>query len=122
MAGFFVSPKLPRDQTVHVVLGSGAARVKELQIRYFGPIPAEDVQKETDASAASGYFAREATFRYGQDVHAPRIVDHAPRLVDGDYVVEISVATDLGHNTVQRRVHLSEGRATSVDVVEAIAR
>lgn len=111
IVGLTLSPKLPRDQTVHIVLGSEAGRVNQLQVRYYGPLPEEE---------PGGYFAREATFRYGQGVIAPRIVDHAPRLADGDYVVEISVSTDVGSNTVSRQVHLTEGHSTSIDVMQAI--
>ncbi|WP_394849829.1 hypothetical protein LZC95_20530 [Pendulispora brunnea] len=111
VVGIVLAPKLPHDQTVHIVLGSGAGRVSQLQVRYYGPLPDEE---------PGGYFAREATFRYGQGVIAPRIVDHAPRLADGDYVVEIAVSTDAGNNTVSRQVHLEEGRSTSIDVVAAI--
>lgn len=137
VSGLLVAPKMPKDQTVHVVLGNGAARVKELQIRYFGPLPSElarepreprepsEPARATDQSAVAGYFAREATFRYGQEVHAPRVVDHVPRLVDGDYIVEVSLVTDGGNNAVQRHVQLSAERTTSIDVVttlEATAR
>ncbi|WP_394829277.1 hypothetical protein [Pendulispora albinea] len=129
VGGFLVAPQLPKDQTVHVVLGNGAARVKELQIRYFGPLPTDVAHgagaagRSAAPSATAGYFAREATFRYGQDVHAPRIVDHAPRLVDGDYLVEVSLVTDHGNGPVQpvqRYVHLSGERTTSIDVVTAL--
>ncbi|WP_394839113.1 hypothetical protein LVJ94_19690 [Pendulispora rubella] len=109
--GLILSPKLPHDQTVHIVLGSGAGRVNQLQVRYYGPLPDED---------PGGYFAREATFRYGQGVIAPRIVDHSPRLADGDYLVEIAVSTDAGNTTVSRQVHLAEGHSASIDLVAAI--
>ncbi len=130
-----IAPKVPSDQTVHVVLGRGAERVRELHILYFGPLSEKEAAEDAETVASSGNFAREATFRYGQGVHAPRIVDHTPRLVNGDYIVEVSLAADaaspkgadpkgadLQRAQIARHVHLAgSDRAASIDVAEAIS-
>jgi len=113
-----VGPKVPNDQTVHVILGASADRVHELQIRYFGPLSEKEAAGDVEDVTSSGNFAREATFRYGQDVHAPRIVDHTPRLVNGDYVVEITLATSLRVARTARHVHLQGEHSVSIDVAE----
>ena len=97
----------PTDQSVHVVLGDGAARATELRIRY------------ADLSSGHDDWQREATFRYAAG-HAPRIVSHEPRLTSGEYDVEIEVNVTDGPTashtvTTTRRVTLSGG-STSVDL------
>lgn len=108
-AGASFLGRMPREQTVHYVLGEGAPRVQELDVRW------------ADARGASADdWAREATFRYAQG-QAPRVVTHEPRLVDGDYTVEIDIATGAERRTVRRAVTLSGG-ATSIALAEAVPR
>jgi hypothetical protein len=95
-----LGPKVPKDQTVHVVLGDASPRVTEVDVRY--------------APAGEQDFAREASFRYAEGA-APRIVTHSPRLADGEYAVEIELHTQKGHANVARRVKL-EGDPVSIDV------
>jgi hypothetical protein len=97
----------PADQSVHVVLGDGAARTREVRIRY------------AELSAGHDDWLREATFHYAPG-QAPRIVSHEPRLVSGEYDVEIEVSMadspEQSHTvTATRRVTLSGGSA-SIDV------
>ncbi len=101
----------PVDQEVRVVLGDVAPEVRELRIRYANPTEGhEDWQ-------------REATFRYGSG-QAPRLVNHAPRLANGDYDVEIEIGMAAGASakasvTVTRHLKL-EGHPLSVDVSAAV--
>ena len=97
----------PTDQSVHVVLGDGAAHVEEVRIRY------------AELSAGHDDWLREATFHYAPG-HAPRIVSHEPRLVSGEYDVEIEVSMADSHSqshtvSAKQRVTLTGG-STSVDV------
>jgi hypothetical protein len=102
--------KIPRDQTVHVVLGDAAPRVTEVRLTY----------SDTDATprAGSDDFSRDATYRYAEG-SAPRVVTHEARLRNGDYVLEIELSTRKGASTAQRRVKL-HGDPVSVDVREAV--
>jgi hypothetical protein len=97
-------PKLPRDQTIHYVLGDAAQRVEELEASWTGP-ESED-------------FAREVRFRYAKGA-APRVVTHEPRLRDGDYTVEIQIIADTRRTTVRRRVVLGGG-STSIDLASVV--
>jgi hypothetical protein len=97
-----LGPRLPHDQTVHVVLGKAAPRVTELRLAY----------AEGDEQAA----AREVTFHFAEG-EAPRVVTHEPRLANGEYRVEIDVYAQKGHAQATRRVKLS-GDPVSVDVQE----
>lgn len=118
-AVFYLSPGVPRDQTVEIVLGDRAAKVRALELHY------------ASASAAptetlDGDWTREASFRYGQGVSPPRVVHHELRLPDGDYVVAIDLFVGIGDatekTTLVRNVRLDAGGSTSIDVAEAIAR
>ncbi len=100
---WFLSPHLPKDQSVNVVLGDDAAGIQDVTLRYVAHGEAET--------------AREATFHFD---HAPRVVHHEPRLPDGDYDLSIELrggAPALSAH-VDRRVSLSGGATTSVDVSE----
>lgn len=99
-AYFFLSPRLPKDQTVNLVLGDGADRVTDVTLRY-----TLDGESET---------AREATFHYD---HAPRVIRHDARLPNGDYVITVDLRGS-GTAHVERKISLSGG-ATNVDVSEA---
>ncbi len=70
----------PKDQTVHYVLGSAAARVEEVDASW---IP-------WDKHGESQESLRDVSFRYAPG-HAPRVVTHEPRLPDGDYTVKIEI-------------------------------
>jgi hypothetical protein len=100
----------PSDQSVHVVLGDAAPQVEEVRLRY--------------GELAGGHddWQREVEFHYATG-HAPRIVSHEPRLVSGDYDVEIEITRAAAANearvlTLARRVTL-DGHTTSVDVSAA---
>ena len=106
-----ISRHWPVDQEVHVVLGDVAPQVQELRIRYADPAERRDD------------WLREVSFHYGSG-HAPRVVDHAPRLANGDYDVEIEIglaatASAKASVTVTRRLKL-EGHPVSVDVSAAV--
>ncbi len=98
----------PKDQTVHYVLGDGAARVAEVDARWAEGRASED-------------WTREATFRYAPG-EAPRIVTHEPKLPDGDYTVEIEIASSSARNVVRRNVTLSGSGSTSIDLVDSVPR
>jgi hypothetical protein len=102
-----ISRAWPKEQVVHLVLGTAAPRVEEVALRYGSPSP-----EETEI------WTRQATFYYGGK-GAPRIVTHEPRLPDGDYSVEIDLATKTDRNTVRRRVTLSGG-TSSIDLSQAV--
>lgn len=103
---FVLAPRWPKDQSVNVVLGDGAGGVREVTLRYEAATGGED-------------WSREATFLYAQN-RAPRVVHHAPRLPDGDYVVDIELRTAAGGTSVSRNVAL-RGGSTSIDVADALA-
>ena len=99
----------PKEQTVHYVLGDGAARVEEVDARWAAGRSSED-------------WTREATFQYAPG-QAPRIVTHEPRLPDGDYTVEIEIASaSAARNVVRRNVTLSGGGSTSIDLADSVPR
>ena len=100
---FTLSPRWPKDQALHVVLGDAAARVEEVRIRY----------AEGKGESAEDW-TREASFRYPLK-SAPRVVTHETRLPDGNYVVEIDLVSPKGESTVRRPVTF-QGGAASVDV------
>ena len=101
----------PKEQTVHYVLGDGAARVEEVDARW-----------AAGTSTSSEDWTREATFRYAPG-QAPRIVTQEPRLPDGDYTVEIEIASaSAARNVVRRNVTLTGGGSTSIDLADSVPR
>jgi len=111
VVGLYFAPRLPKDQTVHYILGDAAPRVEELVARWAPGVAADED------------WTREASFRYAAG-KAPRIVTHEPRLPDGDYTVEIEiVAANEAHQrndvVVRKRVTLSGG-ATSIELGGAV--
>lgn len=102
----------PKEQTVHYVLGGAAPRVAEVDARWApGQLPAD-----------SEDWTREATFRYARG-QAPRIVTHEPRLPDGDYTVEIEIASaDAARSVVRRHVTLAGNGSTSIDLADSVPR
>jgi len=99
----------PKEQTVHYVLGDGATRVEEVDARWADGRSSED-------------WTREATFRYAPG-QAPRILTQAPRLPDGDYTVEIEIASaSAARNVVRRNVTLTGGGSTSIDLADSVPR
>ena len=100
---FLFAPRLPKDQTVEIVLGDAAPKVTEVRLSYDDP--SHDWASEIDLS-----FEGKA---------APRVVHHEPHMPDGDYKLSIDVS---GHDHVahvERNVSL-HGGTTSVDVSQAI--
>ncbi len=101
-AYFVLSPKVPKDQSVNVVLGSAAPAVTEVSMHYAS-------EKDADVS-------RDVTLHFDKG-KAPRVVHHEARLPDGDYLVQIEIGGE--HTwTKERRVH-HQGGSTSIDVGEA---
>jgi hypothetical protein len=100
-----LGPKWPKDQSVRLLLGDAAQRVEEVSVRYATLSDPED-------------WTREASFRYAAG-EAPRIVRHDMRLADGDYVVEIELATRKSRVLLTRRVTLAAG-TTKLDLTEAV--
>jgi hypothetical protein len=105
---FTLSPRWPKDLALHVVLGDAAPRIVEVRIRY-----AEERGAEGKGERAEDW-TREASFRYPLK-SAPRVVTHATRLPDGNYVVEIDLLSPTGGSTVRRPITF-QGGAASVDV------
>jgi hypothetical protein len=116
IAGLFVflmlSRHWPKDRTFRVVLGEAAARVDELSIRYDDA----KAQKQGD-----GEPLRVTTFHYG-DAGAPRTVTHEARLADGDYTVEIEVASHSVLTTVRRSVTVEGDSTTTIDISRELAK
>ena len=103
----------PKEQTVHYVLGDGATRVEEVDARW---------APGATSSASPEDWTREATFRYAPG-RAPRIVTHEPKLPDGDYTVEIEIASaSATRNIVRRHVTLTGGGSTSIDLADSVPR
>ena len=99
----------PKEQTVHYVLGASAPRVVEVDAQWAPGRSSEE-------------WTREATFRYAAG-QAPRIVTHEPRLPDGDYTVEIEIASASATRTVVRRnVTISGEGSTSIDLADSVPR
>jgi hypothetical protein len=87
-------PAWPSERTIHYVLGSGAARVEQLNIRWTeGPDP----ERGTDLHASSFRFA------LGR---APMAVEHRLRLRDGTYSVELEILSGAARQVVRRTVTL----------------
>jgi hypothetical protein len=105
-----LAPKWPAPQTVHYVLGSGAARVEEIDARW----------GTADGRGEPEDWTHDASFRYAAG-RAPRVVTHQPRLPDGDYRVQIEIVSDRDRRVVERRVTLGGG-VTSIDLVTAVPR
>jgi hypothetical protein len=107
-----IGRRLPRDQTVHYVLGDRAPRVEAVEVRW--------AQARADAADRGGGigslhppsaedWTRQATFRYAAG-EAPRVLTHALRLADGEYTVEVEIVYGSPPNSLlQRHVTLSGG-------------
>ena len=122
---FTLAPRWPKDQTLHVVLGAAAPRVTEVGLRYGNAgANAARGRDDPDRGAHQGDappaedWTREVTFRYAL-MSAPRVITHAARLPDGDYLVEIDLTTPTERTTVQRRIRLAGG-VTAIDVAESL--
>jgi hypothetical protein len=114
----------PKDRVMHFSLGDSAPRVEELRVGY---------------SEAGDEFTRGATFHFALGT-APRIVTHEVRLAEGDYTIEIEVASRASaaggyaqpaqpaqteqseqRSTVKRRVHVDQD-SVSIDVSKVVPR
>jgi hypothetical protein len=111
-----LAERWPREQTIHYVLGDGAPRLRELEARW---VEAK-VEAKGDGDSTSPEALRDATFHFAPG-QAPRIVTHVPRLADGDYLVDIDLASGDARATVSRHVTLSGG-ATSIDLSGSVPR
>ena len=99
-AYFLLAPKLPKDQSVNVVLGEAAPAVTEVTMHYGS-------EKDSD-------LARDVSMQFDEG-KAPRVVHHEARLPDGDYVVTVEVRTEHDTWTKERRVHLESGSTTQIE-------
>jgi len=110
LAYLSLAPRWPSEQHVRIRLGDRREAVTELRVRSGSP----------GADSAADW-DREVTFHYAKG-QAPRIVSYEPRLVSGDYLVEIEQTTSDGRvRTEDRRVRLEGGSTTSIDVSEDLA-
>jgi len=107
-----LAPHWPKDNVVHIVLGSAATSVEEVRVSY-APVAKHAGMVED--------WTREAAFRF-PDGSAPRIVTHEPRLADGDYVVEIEILSRSHHSTLLERRVTFHGDTTSLDISGSIDR
>jgi hypothetical protein len=106
LLALFLARSWPREQTIHYVLGDAAPRVEEVAARW--------------AADSTEDWMRQTTFHYAAG-KAPRIVTQEPRLPDGDYTVEIEIASASDRSTVRRHVTLSGG-ATSIELAGSVPR
>ena len=106
---FSLAPQWPADQHVRLVLGDLSPHVEEVTLRC----------AKNEASSGDDWL-REVTFRYAKG-GAPRIVSYEPRLIGGEYLVELEIHTDDARVvTLERRVKLTGG-TTSIDLPQASA-
>lgn len=98
-----LAPKLPKTQTVELVLGGAASKVVYARMAY------------TNVAAA---WSSEVELNYLNG--APRVVHHETQMPDGDYDLAIDLRGKVGGAHFDRHVSL-RGGATSVDVSEAAA-
>jgi hypothetical protein len=103
---FTLAPHWPADQHVRLVLGERAPRALEVTLRC--------------AAGSGDDWLREVTFRYAKG-SAPRIVSYEPRLVRGDYLVEVEIHNDDGRVVIFDRHVTLAGGTTSIDLPEASA-
>jgi hypothetical protein len=105
--------KIPKAQTVHVVLGDAAPRVEEVRVKYAPLATPEAWDREVELRFAAGT--------------APRVATHTFRAADGDYHVEIEVVSRDESGSadnpetrvrVDRKIRL-EGGSVSIDVSQA---
>lgn len=101
-------PKLPREQPLRVSLGENAPSVREIVLRY-----------RPSSGDLTDDVLREVSFRFPKG-DAPRLLRHEPRLVDGEYVLEIEVVTNQARATIKRDVGFFGG-ASSIDIGSAIS-
>lgn len=104
-AWFLFSPRLPKDQTLEIVLGDSARDVTAVRFAY------EDARTDWSSEV-------ELNFTKGR---APRVVHHEGRLPDGDYALALDVTCAEATVHADRRVSL-RGGTTSVDLSEVLRR
>ncbi len=100
---FLFAPRLPKDQTVEVVLGDAASKVTSVRLAY------EDPNHD---------WASEVEFNFAS-TPAPRVVHHETHMPNGDYKLSIDVTGHNGNTHVERTVSLGGG-TTSVDVASVV--
>jgi len=115
--------KWPKDQTVHYVLGAGAAHVEQIdaawaadtrEVRSAGGGTAGGSERTSDSEEP----ILDVSYRYPVG-EAPRVITHEPRLPDGDYTVKIEIVGDRGRAVVLRHVTLNGAGALSIDLATA---
>lgn len=100
---FFLMPRLPKEQTVEIVLGDSAAKVDTVRISY---------------EATTSEWSSEVELHYKGG--APRVVHHEAKMPDGSYKLSIDVSGPGAGAHLERRAELSGG-TTSIDVSESVA-
>jgi hypothetical protein len=100
---FLFAPRLPKDQTLELVLGDASRDVTAVRVAY------EDARTDWTSEV-------ELNFEAGR---APRVVHHEAHMPDGEYVVGIDVVTAARTTHVERRVAF-RGGTTAVDVSEPL--
>lgn len=100
---FLFAPRLPKDQTIEIVLGDAASKVTDVRLSYDDPRHdwASEVELSFDGKPA------------------PRVVHHEAKMPDGDYKLSIDVSGHGSGTHVERNVSL-RGGTTSVDVSQVI--
>jgi hypothetical protein len=101
----FLTPRWPKPQRVRVILAEASAHVREVDERWRGGDDPSDEWMQT------------VSFLYPHG-EAPRVVQYAPLLRDGQYVVEVELVTDTGRETIERQVSLN-GDTASIDLSTA---
>jgi hypothetical protein len=89
----------PSEQHVHVILGDTAPKVTGVSLQYISS--AGDTANET-----------RFTFEPGK---APRIVNHDPKVPNGEYRLKVDVDSPENRRTVEKPVTL-KGGAAQIDV------
>lgn len=99
-----LSPSLPHEQHVRLMLGATAPKVTRVDLAYV-TVPAVESTPP----------ARRVDFAY-RPGDAPRVVSHDPELPNGRYLLKIDVISTAGQSALEREVELS-GKTISVDLV-----
>lgn len=100
----------PEGQTVRVVLGDEAPRVREVRLRYVESAEGEPTEE----------MVREAIFSFDLG-KAPRILTHHPRLRNSKYTFEMDLLADQNRATISREGTLS-GNPLVFDVSQSVPR
>lgn len=98
----------PREQTIHVILGEAAPRVEEVELSFIPAGAAEDDDSR----------ARRISLHYPAH-DAPQAITQAPKLANGDWLIELAVMVPGDSIVVHRRLKL-EGGVVTLDVAHQV--